>query len=229
MPNKTKTIAPTIIPYRFIASLAALSLVSISLLTLRIQLSDSSRYIFLLWNLVLAVIPLLLAWWLVMRIRKHGWLRPKQLLLTLLWLVFLPNSFYLISDFVHLRQTYEASLLYDIVMLKSFVVAGLVMGYASVYMVHRQLTRRLAAHTSWALISIIFLLSSFAIYLGRFTDWNSWDIVFKPAGLLFDVSDRFINPAIHGETYLTTVTFFVLLLVGYWVVWEAARLVRSER
>lgn len=215
-------------PYRFIASLAALSGVSVLLLLLRVAESSSMRYVFLLWNLFLALVPLLLAWWLVMRIREQGWLKWQQILLTLAWLGFLPNSFYIITDFVHLRQNYEASLIYDIALLMGFALSGMIFGLTSIYLVHRELVKRLAARQAWLIVSGVLLLSSFAMYLGRFTRWNTWDVLLRPAGLLFDVSDRFINPAAHTQTYQTTFVFFVVLMSLYWVVWEGLQLVRRK-
>lgn len=225
-PKQTKT---PFSPIRFVLSLTALALVSVGLLAVRIEQSDSMRYVFLIWNLILATLPLLLAWWLVSRVQAHGWLKWQQIVLTILWFVFLPNSFYVITDFIHLRFTYEASLMYDIVLLMGFVIASLAMGLASVYLVHRELMRRLPVRYAWGIIGFVILASSFAITLGRFTRWNTWDIILKPAGLLFDVSDRVVNPGAHGETYVVTATFFLLISSIYWVVWEAARVIAHDR
>ena len=218
MPTATRS------PIRFIASVALLCSVGVVLLVIRFIASDSLRYVFLIWNLLLALIVPLLAWLLVYRVQQFGWLRWQQIILTVLWFVFLPNTFYLVTDFIHVRQTYEASLVYDVTMLTSFVFSGLLLGYLSMFLVHRELVKRLSSRNAWLAIGIWFLASSFAIYLGRYTRWNSWDIFIKPAGLLFDVSDRFINPTAYYETYETTLIFFVLLFAGYLVVWEAYQL-----
>lgn len=215
-------------PYGLVASLASASLVSVFLLGVRVVESDSFRYVFLVWNLILAALPPLLAWALVTRLRKHSWAGWQQLGLTVLWIVFLPNSFYLLTDFIHLRQTYEASLLFDIGMLTSFVITGLIMGCISIYLVHTELRKRIRPGQAWVLVAGLFLASSFALCLGRFTRWNTWDILLKPAGLLFDVSDRFINPAVHSQTYIVTGVFFVVLLSIYWVIWEAAQLISRK-
>ena len=215
-------------PNRLIISIATASLVGVFLLVIRILHSDSTRYLFLIWNLILAVFVPLIAWWLTARIREHGWLKTPQILLTIAWLLFLPNSFYIVSDFIHLRPNYEASILFDAVMLISFSLSGLIFGYASVYMVHSELRKRINAKSAWAIISGIFVASSFAIYLGRFTRWNSWDIILQPAGLLFDVSDRVVNPAAHSQTYSTTAIFSILLLAFYWVVWESIQFIKSK-
>ncbi len=216
------------IPIRLIAALTLSSSVSIGLLIIRVLASDSTRYIFLPWNLVLAAIPLLLSWWLVLRVSSKGWLTWQQVLLTIVWLSFLPNSFYLVSDFIHLRETYEVNLVFDVVMLMSFALNGLIFGFMSIYMVHRALLDRIRPRQAYILITLIILACSFAAYLGRYTRWNSWDIVLRPAGLLFDVSDRFINPGAHQQTYLTTLIFFALLMSTYIVVFEIARLIRHK-
>lgn len=215
-------------PYRFIASIGLLCGVSLSLVVGRVLSSESERYVFLVWNLVLAIVPLLLSWWLVQRIRQHGWGTWQQIALTVVWLAFLPNSFYLVTDFVHLRETYEASLLFDVVLLTSFMASGLVVGFTSVFMVHRELVKRFSEKQTYLLVGLIFLACSFAAYLGRFTRWNTWDLVYRPAGLLFDVSDRFINPAAHTDTYVATLVFFLLLVSVYGVIYEGARLLRSK-
>ena len=180
------------------------------------------------WNLLLAMLPPILAWWLVTRVRIYGWLKPKQIVLTAVWLLFLPNCFYIVTDFIHLRETYEAALLYDVALLMSFTMSGLALGYSSVYLVHRELKNRLNLRHTWYMISGVFLLSSFAIYLGRFSRWNTWDVILAPAGLLFDVSERVVNPAAHSETYVSTLTVFVLLLTIYWVIWEAGEYIRGK-
>lgn len=213
---------------RLIAGVVVSCLTSVVLLMIRVTASDSARYIFLLWNLVLAVIPVLLAWWLVVRVRQLGWFKWQQMLLSLVWLSFLPNSFYLVTDFVHLRATNEASLFFDVIMLAGFMVNGLMLGYIAVYLVHRELIRRFSEASSYKIVGIIFLLCSFAAYLGRFTRWNTWDILFQPAGLIFDVSDRVINPGQHAETYLATGILFVFLSSVYVVIWEATRLVSNK-
>lgn len=211
---------------RFIISVAILCTVSIALLLARTIATDSSRYVFLLWNLVLAAVPVFVAIWLVRRVHAHGWLKWQQVALTVLFLGFLPNSFYLITDFVHLRDTFEVSLIYDVVLLASFMWSALTLGYVAVYIVHREIKKRFSENTSLAIIGGLFFITSFAIYLGRYTRWNTWDLLLQPAGLLFDVSDRFVNPSVHADTYVTTITLFLLIFSLYIVIYEAIKLVR---
>lgn len=223
MANKSAT---SYSPIRFIMSVALLCLISLALLMARILTSDSMRYIFLFWNLVLAIIPPLVGYLLYQRVKAHGWLEWKQVVLTVVFLAFLPNSFYLVTDFIHLRETYEASLMYDVVLLTSFMISGLVLGYSAVYMMHKSLKTRLSEEKAYISVLVLFLAISFAIYLGRFTRWNTWDLLFQPAGLLFDVSDRFINPAVHTDTYMVTSVIFLVLTSVYIVIYEGLQLAR---
>lgn len=215
-------------PNRLIASLTLLSSISIGLLIIRVAVTDSYRYGFLIWNLFLGFIPVLLAWWLVNRIRKYGWSKWQQIVLSLAWLVVVPNSFYIITDLIHLRANFEADLLFDAGLLVSFIIAGFMFGYISVYMLHQELLKRVTMKGSYLIVGVLFLAISFAICLGRYSRWNTWDIILRPTGLLFDVSDRFINPSIHAQTYQTTVTLFLLLFSVYIVLFEAARLLRAK-
>src|SRR5690606_4680300 len=116
-----------------------------------------------------------------------------------------------ISDFIHLQSSGEALVLYDIALMTSFVLNGLMLGYLSVFNVHRLLLRRFQAWYAHAIIGLCFLASGFAIYLGRYLRWNTWDVLFNPAGLLFDLSERIINPVIHAQTYIVTMVFFVVI------------------
>ncbi len=52
-------------PKRLILAITGLSLVAIGLLAVRLIHSDSTRYTILYWNLVLAALAPLLAWWFV--------------------------------------------------------------------------------------------------------------------------------------------------------------------
>jgi uncharacterized membrane protein len=202
--------------------------VSLSLFILRSVESQTGRYWFLIWNLVLAWLPLAFAWWLAGRLRKFPWFTWQNMALTFLWLGFLPNSFYVVSDLIHLHETGEVSLLYDIVMFSSFIFNAAIVGFMSLFMVHRELVKRIAYKKAHVVVGAVLLVCSFAIYLGRSLRWNSWDVLINPAGILFDVSDRIVNPVSHPQSFVTTATFFLLLTSVYFVIWELARALGAE-
>lgn len=214
---------------RVIAALLFSNSVSVGLFVIRALSSASIRYWFLLWNLVLAWLPLLFVYLLRERLKTTRWLTWQNLLLSLLWLGFLPNSFYLASDLVHLHSTGEVSLLYDAVMFSSFMFNGFVAGMTSLAIVHTELQRRLKPRAVQIIVGLVLLASSFAIYLGRSLRWNTWDVLINPAGILFDVSERVINPTAHDQAFATTGVFFLLLASLYVVVWQFVGLLRSKQ
>jgi len=196
--------------------------VSIVLFGLRIIATQSLDYWFLFWNLLLAWVPVLLAWMLLRSLKTRLWLQPLPVLLTALWLGFLPNSFYLMSDLIHLESTGDVGVLYDAVFMLSFIWNGLVAGFISMYWVHREFVKRRGSQAGAIVMAVVIALVSFAIYLGRSLRWNTWDVLVNPAGLLFDVSERVINPLAHPQYLTTTATFFMLIGSMYYVVWALA-------
>jgi uncharacterized membrane protein len=180
----------------------------------------SLDYWYLNWNLFLAWLPLIFAWILVQYARKHSLGSWQGIGLGLLWLGFLPNSFYLASDLIHLQYTNPPNILFDAVLILLFTFTGFLLGFMSIYLVHSLLIRRLKGSTPHWFIAGILLLSSYAIYLGRFLRWNTWDVVTNPAGLIFDVSDPLINPSAHHEAFSTTILFFIFIGTLYVVIWQ---------
>lgn len=184
---------------------------------------------YLVWNLFLAWIPLALSIWLAKILKSNLWSSWLALLATVLWLGFLPNSFYMISDFIHIQEVGRVDLLYDVVMFSSFIFNSVLLGFISLHMVHQQLLARLSRQTAHTTVGAILLACSFAIYIGRDLRWNTWDILVNPAGLLIDVSDRFLHPLTYSQAYTTTITFFFLLSSLYVVGWQLVRAIRYQK
>lgn len=183
---------------------------------------------YLLWNLLLSWLPLLLALWLAKTLETRLWSSWKALAISVAWLLFLPNSFYMISDYIHLQDVAHADILFDAVLFTSFIYSGVVLGFSSLYVIHRLLKQRFSARQASGTIALTLLLCSFAIYLGRDLRWNSWDILINPGGLLFDLSDRILHPAAYPAMFLTVATFFVLLSSLYGLVWRGSQLLRNS-
>lgn len=184
---------------------------------------------YLPWNLLLAWVALFLALWLEHILHRSLWSSWYALFVTALWLAFLPNTFYMISDFVHIQETTRVDLLYDVVMFSSFIFSGVILGFLSLAVVHLQLARRAAPKVSTAIIGVVLLLCSFAIYIGRELRWSTWDILTNPSSLLVDVSDRVLNPREHPQAFTTTISIFVLLTSVYIILWCIVRISRQQR
>lgn len=212
---------------QFSLTLIGSSAVSVGLYFIGILYYGAWPFWFLNWNLFLAWVPLLLSISLVHYLKNSPWVSWQGFLITILWLLFLPNSFYLMTDLVHLGIVGSDTLVYYAVLLFSFAVNGMILGYTSLYHVHKQLEARIGRKSHFTAGGIL-LACSFAIYLGRYLRWNTWDIVANPAGVLFDVSDRIINPVSHGQTFQVTALFFVLIGSLYILFWKTLQMLRPS-
>ncbi len=76
--------------------------------------------------------------------------------------------------------------------------------------------RRLEAAETWVLIVCILTASSVAIYLGRFEEWNSWDLLVRPLTVLDDLISRRSLPKAAGVT-----AGFTVFLVSAYASFEA--------
>lgn len=191
--------------------------------------NHDAEFSYLPTNLLLAWIPLVAALWLERTLRHNIWSSWYALTLTFVWLVFLPNAFYMISDYIHLNEAGRVDVLYDVAMFTSFILNSLFLGFLSLYIIHVELARRLVARTASVLIGVVLFLCSFAIYIGRELRWNSWDLLVNPASLLVDISDKVLNPKHHPQLLTTTISFFVLLATVYGVLWFIAHLPRPTK
>jgi uncharacterized membrane protein len=217
-------------PFRsYVYPLLGLSGLSIGYFLVGAWRSHSLADWYLIWNLFLAWIPLALSYWLVHMLRQRRWSAWPPIAVSLAWLLFLPNSFYIVSDFIHLQDMPRAYILFDSLMFSLFVINGLILGYVSLYLVEHQLRKRLSVLAASGFSAAVLFLCSFAIYLGRDLRWNSWDVLVNPAGIIFDVSERLIDPLAHPEALTTTLMFFIFLTGLYMVVWNLVGAVRRQR
>jgi uncharacterized membrane protein len=176
--------------------------------------TGTGDYLFLIWNLFLACIPPVITR--VLR-TAHNRRSPTvvQLALIALWLLFLPNAPYLVTDFVHLSPGTPLLSWYDLMLLLSCAGTGLLLGYASVFDVHAMAAVRFGHKLGWVTVVVALLLSGYGVYLGRVQRWNSWDIVTNPGGLLGSIADILLNPLAHLQVYALSGLISAVLLLGY--------------
>ena len=200
--------------FKRVAVFAALLAWCCALLALRIARSDSFYFFFLIWNLFLAAIPFG-ASLIIEALDERPRVRPLQWAAFVTWLLFLPNAPYIITDFIHLRNRPPIPLWYDVLLLLSSAGAGLLLGYASVMIVHRIITRHYGAVAGWSTALVAMFLSAFGIYLGRFLRWNSWEAFTEPMPLFRDIATRVMNPLDHPKVFAVTGLFGIALCLGY--------------
>lgn len=178
----------------------------------RYFITGTKVFLFLNWNLFLAFIPWLLSSVIVIKgIDKKFIL----ILLILSWLVFFPNSPYILTDLFHLRLRSSAPIWFDLIVILSFAWTGLIYGFTSLMDIEVLLKKYLKEKWINFTIVLFLFLSGFGIYLGRYLRWNSWDILTNPFELSSDIIDRFVNPFIHPRTWGMTLLMGILLNAMY--------------
>ncbi|MEI9913816.1 MAG: DUF1361 domain-containing protein [Candidatus Saccharibacteria bacterium] len=205
------------------------SLVGVLLFIYIAIIGHSLDYSYLLWNLFLAWLPLALSTRLVYVLRDKLWSSWEAITLSFFWLLFLPNSFYMISDFIHLQTTPTTNDVYYAVTFTSIIYTAVVLGFISLYMVHIEFKRRFPKQIVYPIIAVILAICSAAIYIGRDLRWNSWDVLTNPGGVIFDISDRLVHLSDYPSAIATGGVFFILLGSMYFLAWSGIKVIKLRR
>jgi uncharacterized membrane protein len=203
-----------------IVALLAASALCVATVEIRTHETGDAYYRLLVWNLILAWVPLLLA------MAAYGRARRRRRDLTLgvlvvLWLLFFPNAPYLLTDFIHLGEG-PAPLWYDALMLSAFAWTGLLLGFASLYLVQLILRRAFGWGTAWLGVLLALSLGSIGVYVGRFIRFNSWDALLHPIRVAEVVNDQLA--AVPARTVAALLALVAFLAVGYLVIYSFAAL-----
>jgi uncharacterized membrane protein len=149
------------------------TLFSVVLLTYRIIKSEELSYIFLAWNLFLAFIP----WWISDYMKRQEKLTYIHFPIILLWLLFLPNAPYILTDLFHLKPRPDLPLWYDLILVLSFALTGVMVFFKSLKDMLTLLSDRMGQFYVTIITPVLFWLVAYGLYLGRYLRFNSWDIV----------------------------------------------------
>lgn len=145
----------------------------------------------------------------------------------LVWLLFLPNSAYLITElnFSHRKEGEKVPLWYDIVLALSLAMSGVMNTLLNLLLVqtlyvllrYPNETQPLHRVDSWLLVLLVLALVTFGMYLGRYLRFNTWDIT-HPASFVRKLAGHFRTSGKIGEAIGFSVVHTVLLAVMYVVV-----------
>ncbi|WP_051605630.1 DUF1361 domain-containing protein [Polaribacter sp. Hel_I_88] len=189
-------------------SLLILVLFCIFLWLIRISITKSLFFGFLIWNLFLAIIPYCIST--IVKDKMQQSSKLKLVLTLLIWLLFLPNAPYIITDFIHLHHIKANIIWLDIFILFAFSSTGLLFAILSLTDVYNIIKKRWnLQNAKYFLISATFLCG-FGIYLGRFLRFNSWDVLTSPLTI---VKKSFLSIN-DPKTWFITISFgsFLYLL-----------------
>jgi uncharacterized membrane protein len=206
-----------------VLALVLASILSCALVVVRSYYAGTTAYLFFLWNLFLAWVPVgaaLLFYGLAAR-QSRGW--TLMLGVAVIWFLFFPNAPYIVTDIVHLRETPPVPYWYDIICVMAFAQTGLFLGYLSLYLMQEVIRTWMGRWVGWLFALAMLSLSAFGVYLGRFVRWNSWDALVNPFDTLLGAA-RVANPWNDVQPLAFSMTFFAFSLVCYLILYSFAHL-----
>jgi uncharacterized membrane protein len=171
----------------------------------------------IVWNLFLAFIPLALSFWLYRR--RSDRRSPFWWLGFLVFIAFLPNAPYLLTDIIHLirvvRYGYSAWIITLIfIPLHLFaILSGFEAYVVSLINQRHYLRRQGAQHYVFASELLTHALCAIGVYLGRFRRFNSWDFVTDPGNILLSTLDDLTTK----RPLFVIVIIFVVISILYWI------------
>jgi uncharacterized membrane protein len=179
---------------------------------------------FFVWNLGLAWVPVFCAAAFGV-VRHRIWLVP----IGLLWLAFLPNAPYLMTDLVHLRHDVE---LWRHVMQYGVAAwTGVILGVVSVHLVCRRIEREFGPVIGWIAVVGSVGLCAIGVVIGRFQRWNSWDLLTQPGAVAATTFDWVRSPLAYVQPTglaLAVGALFGLAYLTLWSLWPARALMPAD-
>jgi len=180
------------------------------------------------WNLFLALVPFVLSIWLFR-------IAPSRSILwwigLLLFVAFLPNAPYVLTDFIHLVTDIQSNdslaintlvilpkyLLFVFVGFEAYVLCLINLG---IYLKHQGLGS-VVFHAEL----ILHALSAIGIYLGRIERFNSWDIITHPHHVLSSIAENLLD-----RRPLAFMMIALLVIAGlYWLLKQVTLAVLLKR
>lgn len=180
---------------------------------LRIFISHKHNYLYFIWNLFLAWVPYLISIYLPI-----AWYTLKSkvwaYLLLVIWFLFWPNSPYIITDLLHLKQKQNIPLWFDLGLILSFAWTGLMLGFISLIEIQNLVRKEMSRTAGWIFAAVMLLLGALGIYIGRYGRLNSWDVL-NPDKLYSGLLLHFNNNLMRIDVVGMTVLYTIFLLLGY--------------
>ncbi len=197
---------------------------SCTLVGIRMLHTGKLTFLAMIWNLFLAYIPYAISTGLTAtrpappaarRVSLKGFLR---ILAFLAWLLFIPNSFYILTDLYHLADSHRNSRVpewFDLALILSFAWNGLLLGVLSTRQVEKLLVPEANVPGRWLFLYPVMWLNALGVYTGRYLRYNSWDIITDPFDLLGDILGMIIHPFRHHYVWDMIFCYSVLLTLIY--------------
>ena len=182
---------------------------------------NNGLIICLSWNMILASMVYLLS------VLTHILYKKKThkiwiLLSGFVYVIFFPNSFYILTDFIHFQnynffssyltsytfEIYDWYVFFDIVI---GALIGIKLGILSIAQLREIMPKSLLKYEYLGL-TVLFILSSIGIYLGRFIRLNSWNI--------FDLSYIFNGIFDYFNFFIIFIILFTIIHMIFYILFK---------
>lgn len=180
------------------------------LLIIRAKITNSIFLFFLIWNLFLAFVPYGMIMYLKTKLSFQN-SKIKIVIYLLIWLLFLPNTFYIITDFVHLSDSNSLLFWFDLLLLLSFSIVGFALGLLSLIGFEKIIKIFFSHKLVQFVMLLICILCGLGIYLGRIKRFNSWDVLQHPFRLTYST----IKILESSEVLLFSIQFGLFIYFFY--------------
>ena len=170
----------------------------------------------ILWNLFLAFIPLVLSFVLFRRktsIRPVWWWA-----LLVVFIAFLPNAPYMLTDIIHLIRGIRAGYSGWVIALVFIPlhITAILAGFEAyvISLINQGSYLKRQGAEKWVLRAelLVHALCAIGIYIGRFRRFNSWDLVSSPTDVVLTTLDDLTARRPAAVMFIT----FIVLTVAYW-------------
>jgi len=179
---------------------------------------------FLFFNLLLALIAVFFGY-LMLRVKSNIF----KALFGLIWIIFLPNTIYLITDISHVYEDWpRADLVFKAmitIQYTLFAIAGVITFIYAVYFFERLLenkNKKKRKPSTFLAILILNFIVGFGVILGAVQRTNSWDIFINPLRVINDSLGILNSPyllslsLISGALFNVIYFYFVKPLTKWW-------------
>lgn len=205
--------------------LSAITVVTLGLYYISADWLDQRYFRFLIWNLFLGWIPFVFSslTYGLGRLKGKGavWIAIPS---AMMWLLFFPNSSYIVTDLLHLTSRSSRYLSgslaefhywYDLMVVLMFVWAGLLIGFLSMYQIQEVIYDRLGRAASWIFVLGGTALGSYGVLLGRVYRLNSWDALTNRELLIRLMHESVSRPSLAFCMFFGTFLLTIYLTLYY--------------
>ncbi len=178
------------------------------------------------WNLFLVIIPFLLFFYLKDYKKKTKFKKKGQkyfgILVFLLWLIFIPNTAYIITDMRHISYycpfgSYLKICVNNAWMIMFFFIYAIIGWISFVYLLREM--KEFIGNIYNKIYSNIFIglmipLVSLGVLLGLLNRWNSWDLFIYPIDIIRSSLIYFSDFYYFRNWLIFTIGFYILYFIG---------------